>query len=156
MAVKYGLLIGALMVSSGAASSCMDIRGCRHERAPSFIERRVYYAGEVIFHEGTVGEKAYLILKGQVRVTVAAPAGEILLSKLGEGEIFGEMSIVDPRPHTASVFAVSDVELYVIDETQFLNLTTKTPMFALRVMRVLATRLRAMNARLLESRQMTG
>ena len=47
-------------------------------------------------------------------------------------DIFGEMEIVDPRPHSATIFAVTNVDLYAINEQQFLMLVRKTPLFALK------------------------
>ena len=70
------------------------------------------------------------------------------IEDLTEGSIFGEMGIVDPRPHTASVIAVTDVSAYGVTEKQFLQLINTTPTFALRVMRVLARRTRSMNSRM--------
>jgi CRP-like cAMP-binding protein len=85
-----------------------------------FIERRVYYAGEVIFHEGTQGEKAYLIMKGQVSVSVATPSGgEVLLAKLGQGEIFGEMAMIDPAPRTATVTAETETVVAYLSRPVF-------------------------------------
>ena len=130
-----------------------------HDRKQDFrvfrdinLQTAHYTAGAEIISRGAVSPVMYIIHKGIVAVRVDGA----VVAQLGEGEIFGEMGLVDPRPHLATVGAVSDVELYVVDESQFLALIAKTPMFALRVMRVLAGRLRAMNSRLLESRQMTG
>ncbi len=111
-----------------------------------------FSAGGEIIGPGTISNVMYIIQKGLVAVQIEGAT----VAQFTEGNIFGEMGIVDPRPHTASVFAVTDVELFVIDETQFLKLVAKTPMFALRVMRVLASRLRAMNSRLQETLHATA
>jgi CRP-like cAMP-binding protein len=65
-----------------------------------------------------------------------------------EGYIFGEMGLVDPQPHSARVVAVTDVHLFGITDQQFLQLVGSNPAFALRVMRVMARRTRAMNTKL--------
>jgi CRP/FNR family transcriptional regulator, cyclic AMP receptor protein len=106
-----------------------------------------FSAGGEILGPGKISNVMYIIQKGVVAVQIEGAT----VAQLTEGNIFGEMGIVDPRPHTASIFAVTDVELFVVDEAQFLTLIAKTPMFALRVMRVLASRLRSMNSRLLGS-----
>jgi CRP/FNR family cyclic AMP-dependent transcriptional regulator len=60
--------------------------------------------------------------------------------------MFGEMALVDSAPRSADAVAVTDVTLVPISEKQFLFLVSQTPFFALKVMRVLARRLRASNS----------
>jgi CRP/FNR family transcriptional regulator, cyclic AMP receptor protein len=62
--------------------------------------------------------------------------------KLGPDETFGEMAIVDSSPRSATVVAVTDTKLAVIDRRMFLFLVQETPMFALQVMSNMAERLR--------------
>ena len=116
-------------------------------------DRRMFTTDEIIFREGEVGRRcAYLIESGKVEISKKTEKGEqIVLGVIPAGGIFGEMGIVDPRPHSATIFAVTNVDLYVINEQQFLMLVSKTPLFALRVMRILARRIRAMNLRLTEA-----
>ena len=59
--------------------------------------------------------------------------------------IFGEMALIDNEPRSATAIAVTDVELVAVTEKQFLFLVGQTPYFALKVMRVLAQRLRVTN-----------
>jgi CRP-like cAMP-binding protein len=103
-----------------------------------------YPAGAEIIAPGTVNAMMYIVERGLVAVQIEG----VTVEQITEGNIFGEMGIVDPRPHTAHVFAVTDVSLYVINREQFLQLVGKAPTFSLRVMRILARRIRAMNARL--------
>jgi CRP-like cAMP-binding protein len=65
------------------------------------------------------------------------------LAELSTNEIFGEMALIDDAPRSATAVAKTDVELVPISEKQFLFLVSQTPFFALKVMRVLARRLRA-------------
>jgi CRP/FNR family cyclic AMP-dependent transcriptional regulator len=103
-----------------------------------------YPAGAVIIAPGTANAMMYIVKKGVIAVQIEG----VTVEQITEGNIFGEMGIVDPRPHTANVFAVTDVTLYVINREQFLQLVGKAPTFSLRVMRILARRIRAMNSRL--------
>ncbi|MGI9410690.1 MAG: Crp/Fnr family transcriptional regulator [Hyphomicrobiaceae bacterium] len=105
-----------------------------------------YSAGFEIVAPGDTGHMMYIIEEGEVAVRL----GDVTVEQIGEGGIFGEMGIVDPRPHTASVVALTDVRLYGVNQQQFLRLISSTPTFALRIMRILARRARAMNARLPE------
>jgi CRP/FNR family cyclic AMP-dependent transcriptional regulator len=109
-----------------------------------------YRAGAQIIAPGTANAMMYIVKKGLVAVQIEG----VTVEQISEGNIFGEMGIVDPRPHTANVYAVTDVMLYVIDREQFLQLVGKAPTFSLRVMRILARRIRAMNSRLSRSERM--
>ena len=96
-------------------------------------------AGTVIFEEGASGAEMFGILEGEVEVRL--PNGAV--RRLGPDDTFGEMAIVDTSPRSATVVAVTDTKLAVIDRARFLFLVQETPMFALQVMSSLAERLRA-------------
>ena len=96
-------------------------------------------AGTVIFEEGASGAEMFGILDGEVEVRL--PNGAV--RRLGPDDTFGEMAIVDTSPRSATVVAVTDTKLAVIDRHRFLFLVQETPMFALQVMSSLAERLRA-------------
>jgi CRP/FNR family transcriptional regulator, cyclic AMP receptor protein len=68
-----------------------------------------------------------------------------LLDTLPERSIFGEMALIDGAPRSATAIAATDVKLVPVGEKQFLFLVSRTPHFALNVMRALARRLRATN-----------
>ena len=106
-----------------------------------------YPAGAEIIGPGTASATMYVVKKGIVAVQIKG----VTVEQITEGNIFGEMGIVDPRAHTANIFAVTDVSLNVINREQFLRLVGETPTFSLRIMRILARRIRAMNARLSEA-----
>ena len=58
--------------------------------------------GQRLFDEGDAGDRLYVVLDGKIKLTRAAPDGrETLLSVLGPGEMFGELSLFDPRPRTS-------------------------------------------------------
>ena len=105
------------------------------------VPTRDYKAGETIFREGEPGLEFYVIRTGQVRIL----SGNRLLETLGANEIFGEMALIDTAPRSATVIAETDVTVAPVTEKQYLFLVRHTPFFALKVMRVLAERLRAQN-----------
>lgn len=70
------------------------------------LDREVFAAGEQIFNEGDNGDCAYLIEKGSVEVVVMDHGNERMVSRLGKGELFGEVALIDHQPRTASVRAV--------------------------------------------------
>jgi CRP-like cAMP-binding protein len=99
-------------------------------------------AGEVIFNQGEAASEFFVIQSGKVEIRL----GNRLLSTLGDHDIFGEMALIDPAPRSASAVAVTDVKIVPVSEKQFLFLVSRTPHFALNVMRTLARRLRSTNA----------
>ena len=96
-------------------------------------------AGTPVFEAGAGGTQMFGIVDGQVEVRL--PGGAV--RRLGPGDTFGEMAIVDSSPRSATVVAVTDTKLAVIDRRMFLFLVQETPMFALQVMSSMAERLRA-------------
>jgi CRP-like cAMP-binding protein len=74
--------------------------------------------------------------------------GNIVFETVRAGGILGEMAMVDDSPRSATVRAVTACELIPVDKRRFLTMLQQTPFFAIRVMRVLARRLRAMNERI--------
>jgi len=105
------------------------------------IETRRVRAGGVIFREGERADELFVIKSGYVRIQVCNRA----MSDLAADNIFGEMALIDSEPRCANAMAITDVELVPISEKQFLFLVSQTPYFALKLMRVLAQRLRATN-----------
>ena len=68
--------------------------------------------GDRLFDEGDAGDRLYVVLDGKIKLTRTAPDGrENLLAVIGPGEMFGELSLFDPRPRTASAVAVTDARL---------------------------------------------
>ena len=98
-------------------------------------------AGGIVFQEGDSGDEMFGVIEGEVEVRMAGG----LLRRLGPDETFGEMAIVDSTARSATVVAVTDTKLAVINSPTFLFLVTETPMFALQVMSSIADRLRNRN-----------
>jgi CRP/FNR family transcriptional regulator, cyclic AMP receptor protein len=105
------------------------------------IDALPFKAGNIIFREGDEARELFVIKSGQVRIQT----GNRTITELGADSIFGEMALIDNEPRSASAIAVTDTELVPVSEKQFLFLVSQTPLFALKVMRVLAERLRKTN-----------
>ena len=69
-----------------------------------------FNAGDIIIAEGDQGSTAFLIVRGQVEVVVGDGSREKAVGTLDAGEVFGEMSLIDPGPRSATVRAVTDTE----------------------------------------------
>jgi len=99
-------------------------------------------AGETIFNEGDAGDIMYVIVSGTVNIALR---GRHMI-KLDEGEIFGEMGLIEPdHRRTATAIAETDVVLANVDRVRFTFLVHESPFFALDVMRTLSERLHMAN-----------
>ena len=87
----------------------------------------------------------YVVKSGEVQVV----DGNHVFETVSPGGIVGEMSLLRDEPRTATVRAVTEAEVVPIDQKRFLFLVQQTPFFAIRVMRVMSARLKAMNDRVL-------
>ncbi len=99
---------------------------------------RSFNSGDPIFKEGDLGDCMFVILEG----TVEIHASGAVVDRLGPGELFGEMALIDSRPRSAAALAATDCKLAAIGEKRFLRLIEQTPKFALQIMRVMTERLR--------------
>lgn len=100
---------------------------------------------QIIFSEGDAGDCAYIIEKGRVLVFLSKEQDEIPLNILGEGEIFGEMALIDNENRSASVRALEDVRLGIVTKQQVLERVSTADKVVQLLMRVLLKRLRRKN-----------
>ncbi len=102
--------------------------------------------GHIVFREGDAGDRLFVILDGKVKIWRSAADGrENLLAVLGAGDMFGELSLFDPGPRTASVSAVTDSRLASLDHDDLRPLLLDRPAVAGQLLRALAQRLRRTN-----------
>src|SRR5579883_3455269 len=102
-----------------------------------------YRAGEVIFLKSSPGTGMMAVLKGEVRISAPAPDGrEIVLNTMREGEIFGEIALLDGKERSADAVAQCACELLVIERRSFVPFLRNNPEVALRLISVLCERLR--------------
>lgn len=93
----------------------------------------------------------YFIVKGEVRVIIRTEGGkEIVLTEIGEGNLFGELSAIDGETRSANVMATAETRVGVMSVRVFLESLQDYPELALSLMRLLSNRLRALNMRLTE------
>src|SRR5215510_6015714 len=106
-------------------------------------EGESYTAGQTIFNEGDMGAAMYVVLEGEVELLINGKVVETV----GVDEPFGEMALIDQAPRTATAVAKTATRLLTIPENRFLFMVSAMPHFSLQIMRVMADRLRKMNAR---------
>ena len=97
-----------------------------------------YAAGSTIFKKGDPGDAMFVISSGNVDIVAEGK----VVDSLSEGDLFGEMALIDHQARSADAVARTDCSIIRIDEARFLFMTDHTPRFALQVMRLVAARLR--------------
>ena len=115
---------------------------------PELISSKKFAVGEKIFRIGDRGRNAYFIESGSVEVSILRNGEPFVIAELGVGEIFGEMSMIDDAPRSATVTAKEDTEVIEIQHSHFIQpLKSKDPMMDL-LLRVVLARFRDAQRRL--------
>lgn len=102
--------------------------------------------GEILFHEGDSGDSLYVISEGKIKLgTKSADGRENLLSVLGPGQMFGELSLFDPGPRTSTATALTETQLLALANKDLEPWLSGRPEVAKQLLRALAQRLRRTN-----------
>ena len=102
---------------------------------------------DVIFEEGSTGRELFVVLDGEVEIAKMNGTSKTSIIKLGKGEFFGEMAVIDGSARSATAIASApDTKVMRINHARFVYLVSQQPAFALMVMDALSKRLRASNA----------
>ena len=109
---------------------------------------RLYMDGEIIVEEGMQSRAMYVIQNGKVKVVKNEEGRETILAFLGEGDIFGEMSLFDASPRSATVKAVGGARILAIEHEGLLKRIKMDPSLAFRIIKQMSQRIRNLNARL--------
>ncbi len=107
--------------------------------------------GEIIFSEGDIGTEMYIVQSGTVELLKAIGGETRVLATLEKGDFFGEISVLEDVPRTASAQAKTDVELVRINGATFDAMLKSNTEIAIRMMRKLSRRLREVTAMLEEA-----
>lgn len=122
-------------------------------RLANSAKRRLYAAGETIIEQGDSGTELFIIASGEVGVYVRHSSGyESEINRLGREQFFGEMSCMTGLKRSATVRAMTDCELYLVDKSAFQPILEETPELANHMSEVLALR----QAELLEHSKVVG
>ena len=113
--------------------------------ASLLIERRIP-KNKTIVEEGLPGDYMYVVREGRVKVTKLSGDGrEKILEMLDQGSFFGELSLLDGAPRSASVKSLTDTRILALSRNDFLKLLRGSPDLAMAVIQVLTGRLRQMD-----------
>jgi uncharacterized membrane protein len=107
------------------------------------IEERSYVAGQTVFKVDQPGAEMHVVLEGCVETFLTDEEGQrVVLAKLGPGEIFGELSLFDEEPRSASAEAREATRTCIVDRADLERLFARKPHAALHILAVLSRRLR--------------
>jgi len=102
---------------------------------------RTFPNDSMIFAENEIGEELYIIQQGKVKITKILQDKEILLAVLKEGDIFGEMALLENKPRTASAIAFGDVQCLCVNKANFEIMVVQKPQIATRLIQLLSERI---------------
>jgi len=113
------------------------------DRLASYAIPKSVKRGVTIFAKGDPGTSLFAICSGTVKISTPSVAGrDAIFNLVGEGQIFGEIALLDGQPRTADASAVSDCELLAIERRDFIPFVHSRPEIALKLIEVLCSRLR--------------
>ena len=102
---------------------------------------KLFPKGTILFREGDTGEEMYIINNGKVKIFKEIGGVEKILALLGQSDFFGEMSLLNKKPRSASAEVVEDAKIMVINNSTFDTMMRSNAEIAIRIIRILAKRL---------------
>lgn len=110
-----------------------------------------YKDGSIIFEENSIGKEMYIIISGKVKISKEKGTVETILTTLEEGEFFGEMSLFDNNPRSATAKAIGNIKLLEINQKGFLKKISKDPSLAFRILEKMSQRIRITDEKILNN-----
>lgn len=106
---------------------------------------KVFKAGSQIFSEGDFGREMYIILKGEVEIFRILDGKKSQLAVLKQGDIFGELAIIDKFPRSANAVALTDSVVLAVNSSAFESVILESKDFTKKIIKLLSTRIRKTN-----------
>ncbi len=119
----------------------------KNEEQPLGID---YKDGSIIFEQNAIAETMYVILSGRVEVIKNRKGLVTKLATLEEGDFFGEMSLFDNKPRSATVKALGDVRLLEIGKNKLLKSIMADPALAFKMLEKMGSRIRRQDERIMD------
>jgi CRP-like cAMP-binding protein len=107
---------------------------------------RIYTNSEAVFKEGDKGEVMYVIQSGKVKITKhTSHSGDITLATLSSGDMFGEMSLFDKLPRSATAMALGEARILSIDKKKLFQTISDDPTLVFKILETMSHRIRGLN-----------
>ncbi|HUA66252.1 MAG TPA: ATP-binding protein [Alphaproteobacteria bacterium] len=134
------------MTDLGLAGLFREVDPKELQALRSIAEERLFPAGTRIFSENEPGDGVYVIQDGLVEIAhLVGDQAQCVFSKIGPGEIFGEMAVIEDRPRSATTTAVKETRVYFIPRDQMVALLRRSPALSLKLLQEVSSRLRDFN-----------
>ena len=114
---------------------------------------KIYKDGEIIIHQGEVGDSMYVIQEGFVEIIHETDQGQVIIARRGKGEFFGEMAIFEDQVRSASVRAHGNVRVLTVDKKNLLRRFQEDPSLAFNLVQTLSFRVRELSDEISNLRQ---
>jgi flavin-dependent dehydrogenase len=142
-------IITSIFISPGSAG---PVERGQEELMDKITIGKDYHVGEIIVHQGEIGECMYVIQAGRAEVIQSNEGQEVRLAVLSEGDIFGEMAIFQKERRSATVRALTDVRVLTIDKRIFLRRVHEDPSFVFAILQRMSQRIRDLNQALVRAK----
>ena len=107
------------------------------------MRRRRFRRGEVIFHQGDLGDSLQIVASGSVKIVLPSPGGdEAIIATLQPGEFFGELALLDGAPRSTTATAIEPAETLALPRDDFLALLAADPRIGQALLHAMAGELR--------------
>lgn len=111
----------------------------------SILQRQTFQAGDRIFREGEEGNIAYVVQSGEVEIYKEIDGKEVVLGKVGQGGIFGEMALIDSKPRMAGARASKGSTIIIVTRAMFEQKLAKTDPFIRGLLNILVENIRSLS-----------
>jgi CRP/FNR family transcriptional regulator, cyclic AMP receptor protein len=141
MLEKHQTLLGSIPLFAGLSPEQLG-------KIAALAQVRSYAGREVVVNQGEPARALFAIVRGRLKVASCGPDGrDTVLGIMAEGEVFGEVALLDGGMRSATCTTIEPCELLVIERTQFMELLENSPGIAVGLLHVLAGRLRRLSQR---------
>lgn len=124
-----------------------DLEPVELEAIASIARKRQVPKGSILFYVDDPGNACYIVIDGKVKIVVNSGDGrEHILGILGLSDLFGEMSLIDGQPRSATAIAVEETSVLTIQREEFMRILADHPGIAMKLLIVLSRRLRLTDA----------
>lgn len=139
------------MVTLEASKPFHSLSAAERDALHRIAQERTFSAGQEIIRQGDEGDGVYVVKSGLVEISVdIAENTRRIFTKLGPGELFGEMAVLELKPRSATATAADDSVAYFIPRDQMLAMVERSPALALDLLRIISQRLRDFNQRYIQ------
>jgi len=141
MLAKHLALLGSIPLFEGLTPEQL-------EKVAALVQVRQYPSRAMVVSQGEPAAALFAIVKGRLKVVSSGPDGrDTVLGIMAEGEVFGEVALLDGGTRSATCTAIEPCELLAIERVRFLELLEQSPGIAVKLLHVLSARLRRLSQR---------